>query len=231
MAVSLSIPVAALGLLAASARADGDPASDVLVSQTLFLPQDAGVPANQQAQLDALLHAAQQSGYQIRVALIASPTDLGSVTELWRQPQNYARFLAQELSLLYRGPLLVVMPNGYGLYRLAGPLALIGTALHDLKDPQFKLSGPAIFFWALLAAAWPLGRAFHQRERAVEALSEQADVLHRERDEKARAAVAAELATLWAGAGDPVAPVRTAVIGLSSSLATRSASTPATSWR
>ena len=55
--------------------------------------------------------------------MIASPTDLGSVTELWRQPQNYARFLAQELSLLYRGPLLVVMPNGYGRYRLEGPLA------------------------------------------------------------------------------------------------------------
>ena len=48
--------------------------------------------------------------------MIASATDLGSVTELWRQPQSYARFLGQELSLVYRGPLLVVMPNGVGLY-------------------------------------------------------------------------------------------------------------------
>jgi signal transduction histidine kinase len=79
---------------------------------------------------------------------------------------------------------------------LAGPLALIGTALHDLKDPQFKLSGPAIFFWALLAAAWPLGRAFRQRERAVEALSQQADELRGEREAEARAAVAAERARI-----------------------------------
>lgn len=79
---------------------------------------------------------------------------------------------------------------------LAGPLALIGTALHDLKDPQFRLSGPAIFFWALLAAAWPLGRAFRQRERAVEALSQQADELRGEREADARAAVAAERARI-----------------------------------
>jgi signal transduction histidine kinase len=79
---------------------------------------------------------------------------------------------------------------------LAGPLALVGTALHDLKDPQFRLSGPAIFFWALLAAAWPLGRAFRQRARAVEALSQQADELQRERNAEARAAVAAERARI-----------------------------------
>jgi signal transduction histidine kinase len=79
---------------------------------------------------------------------------------------------------------------------LAGPLALIGTALHDLQDSQFRLSGPAIFFWALLAAAWPLGRAFHQRERAVDALSRQADELRHEREAEARAAVAAERARI-----------------------------------
>ena len=60
----------------------------------------------QQAQLVALLAAARRSGYQLRVALIASSTDLGSVTELWRQPQSYAQFLGQELSLVYRGPVL-----------------------------------------------------------------------------------------------------------------------------
>jgi len=153
MAVSLSISVAGLGLLAASARADGDPASDVLVSQTLFLPQDAGVPANQQAQLGGLLHAAQQSGYQIRVAMIASPTDLGSVTELWRQPQNYARFLAQELSLLYRGPLLVVMPNGYGLYSLAGPLATGQSAFAGVRAPGLSLATATLTAIQRLAAA------------------------------------------------------------------------------
>jgi signal transduction histidine kinase len=79
---------------------------------------------------------------------------------------------------------------------LAGPLALIGTALHDLKDPQFRLSGPAIFFWALLAAAWPLGRAFRQREGAVEALSRQTEEVKRGQEAEARAAVAAEPARI-----------------------------------
>ncbi len=98
------------------AQADGDPASDVLATQPLFLPADGGLTVRQEAELGGLMSAARTSGYPLRVALIASPTDLGSVTELWRQPENYARFLGQELSLVYRGTLLVVMPGGYGLY-------------------------------------------------------------------------------------------------------------------
>ncbi len=107
----------------------------MLASQGLFLAQDAGVPAKQQAQLGALLQAAGRSGYLIRVALIASSADLGSVTELWRQPQSYAQFLGQELSLVYRGPLLVVMPDGLGLYRLNRPLAAQRSALAGIRAP------------------------------------------------------------------------------------------------
>jgi hypothetical protein len=121
----------AAGWFATSARADGDPASDVLATQSLFLPQDAGIPVAQQNQLTALLAGAATGGYPLRVAIIASSTDLGSVTELWRQPQTYARFLGQELSFVYHGPLLVVMPNGFGLETLnptarADPSALAG---------------------------------------------------------------------------------------------------------
>ena len=140
-------------MLAGSARADGDPASDVLASEALFLPQDAGVPSDRQAQLGALLRAAQGSGYQIRVALIASPADLGSVTELWHQPQNYARFLGQELSLVYRGPLLVVMPNGYGLYRLSGPRAREPSPLAGASPPGADLGAAALTAIQRLAAA------------------------------------------------------------------------------
>ena len=53
---------------------------------------------------------------------------------------------------------------------LAAPVALLGTAIHEVKDPNFTLSGPAIFFWVLLAAAWPVGHAFRRRARAVEEL-------------------------------------------------------------
>ena len=104
----------ALGLLPAPARADGDPASDVLANEPLFVPQDAGISIPQQGQLAGMVQAAARGGYQIRMAVIASRSDLGSVNELWRQPQTYAQFLGQELSLLYHGPLLVVMPNGLG---------------------------------------------------------------------------------------------------------------------
>jgi hypothetical protein len=104
----------------ASALADGDPASDVLSSQSVFLPRDAGAPSPQLAQLQQLVSAARRSGYPLRVAVISSRSDLGSVTALWRQPQSYAQFLGQELALAYRGRVLVVMPNGLGLYRAGG---------------------------------------------------------------------------------------------------------------
>ena len=75
------------------ARADGDPGSDVLVYQDLFAGSDAGLSVQQQVQLGDLLKAAAREGFPVRVAIIASPFDLGSVTELWRQPREYARFL------------------------------------------------------------------------------------------------------------------------------------------
>jgi hypothetical protein len=101
------------------APADGDPASDVLASQALFLPQDAATSFTQQSQLESLLSAAARGGYPIRVALIASSVDMGSVTELWRRPDTYSRFLGQELSYVYHGALLVVMPNGSAVTQVA----------------------------------------------------------------------------------------------------------------
>jgi cytochrome oxidase Cu insertion factor (SCO1/SenC/PrrC family)/thiol-disulfide isomerase/thioredoxin len=99
---------------ASAARADGDPGSDVLVYQPLFLGADSGVSISQQSQLGGLLRSAARGGFPVRVAIISSRSDLGAVTGLWRQPRNYARFLGLELSLAYKGRLLVVMPNGIG---------------------------------------------------------------------------------------------------------------------
>jgi cytochrome c biogenesis protein CcmG/thiol:disulfide interchange protein DsbE len=103
-----------VGLPASVARADGDPGSDVLVYQNLFFGTDAGLSVQQQAELGALLKSAAGAGLPVRVAIIASPFDLGAVTGLWRQPRTYARFLGYELSLAYKQRLLVVMPNGFG---------------------------------------------------------------------------------------------------------------------
>jgi hypothetical protein len=147
-AASILAVALAAGWVPGSARADGDPASDVLVTQTLFLPSDAGVSADQQTQLTALLGEAEHEGYPLRVALIASSADLGSVTELWRRPQSYAEFLGDELSLVYKGTLLVIMPDGFGLYRTNGSLDPEQAALASLRG---AVAGASIGAAALLA--------------------------------------------------------------------------------
>ena len=103
------------GLLAApAARADGDPASDYLLGQKVFFPYDLKVSPDSQRQLTALVDEANAKGYALRVAMIWSSYDLGSITALWRKPQVYARFLGTELRYVYKNRLLIVMPNGFG---------------------------------------------------------------------------------------------------------------------
>jgi hypothetical protein len=154
----VAIAVAMMGPMTARALADGDPASDVLATQSLFLPWDAGVPGDQQAQLAALLAASTHAGYQIRVALIASPSDLGSVTALWRQPQNYAEFLGEELSLVYHGPLLVIMPDGFGLYKYGHAATSPGTALAGVR---IRTSGAGLASAAVAAVRHLAAAAGH----------------------------------------------------------------------
>lgn len=108
------VALGAVGTLTATARADGDPGSDVLVYQPLFLAADSGISVSEQVQLGNLIHRADRAGFPVRVAIIAKRDDLGSVTPLWQRPQTYARYLGIELSLAYKGRLLVVMPNGLG---------------------------------------------------------------------------------------------------------------------
>ena len=99
---------------AQSARADGDPASDYLLGQKIFLPYDAKFQPQQAAELTGLIDEANKAGFKIRVAILWSDYDMGSVTALWRKPRTYARFLGLELSFVYRQRLLIVMPNGFG---------------------------------------------------------------------------------------------------------------------
>jgi hypothetical protein len=105
--------IAALAV-APLARADGDPASDYLLADKLFLPFDAKIPKAQEAELSGVVDAANKAGFPIRVAVIATPYDMGSVTSLYRKPRTYARFLGLELAFVYTQRLLVVMPNGFG---------------------------------------------------------------------------------------------------------------------
>jgi hypothetical protein len=135
--------VSALGavLLAPIARADGDPASDVLAEQAAFIPAGRGIPTVDQARLEAVIRSATRHGVPVRVALIAARSDLGAITELWRQPAQYARFLGTELTDVFSGTLIVVMPNGYGVWivgRHASSAALqrAGSSLIGAPLPQ-----------------------------------------------------------------------------------------------
>ena len=95
------------------ASADGDPASDFLLYAPVFVPFNR--PSQPQIdRLKATIAAAKQRGYTIRVAVIGGRRDLGAVPDLFGNPSTYARFLGSELVGLYRGRLLVVMPQGYG---------------------------------------------------------------------------------------------------------------------
>jgi hypothetical protein len=102
------------GIVATSASADADPASDVLYAQSVFYSFAQLPSAAAQKQLNEVVANAKDAGYEIRVALIAKPTDLGGVGALWAKPRQYARFLGLELTYTFKGPLLVVMPAGLG---------------------------------------------------------------------------------------------------------------------
>jgi hypothetical protein len=108
--------LAACALTAPAARADGDPASDVLIKARVFYPYYIKLPPASTKALTHSIATAKEKGYAVRVALIAHDYDLGSAGLLYRKPQVYAKFLAQELAQFNRDWLLVVMPNGYGVY-------------------------------------------------------------------------------------------------------------------
>jgi hypothetical protein len=112
----LALAAATAATLAAPVRADGDPASDVLYFQDVFLPFPKPAAAVSQ-RLQAAVASANKAGFRIKVAVIASEQDLGSVPSLFGKPQIYAQFLGVELASFYKDRLLIVMPAGFGVYR------------------------------------------------------------------------------------------------------------------
>jgi hypothetical protein len=126
-------------------RADGDPASDYLVSIDLYAPIDPP-PANAvRKDLDNLVFAAKRRGYVVKVALIGSRTDLGAVPQLFGHPQTYAKFLGSELRFTYSGRLLIVMPQGFGTRHVpkAEAQALSGVAIDGTGPDALVRAGMA----------------------------------------------------------------------------------------
>ena len=127
--LSVVLLTAALaGVGAGLSRADGDPASDVLYFQDVFLPY-AKPSAEAAQQLTSTVAAANKAGFRIKVAVIQSAQDLGSVPSLFNRQDLYARFLGTELKTFYTQRLLVVMPAGFGIYDGGKPVDAEKTAL------------------------------------------------------------------------------------------------------
>jgi hypothetical protein len=124
-------------VLAPSALADGDPASDVLVPPDVRVYMTNGAT---DGQLEKTVQSTAQqlgdAGLPIKVAIIGNKTDLGAVPQLWAKPQVYARFLGAELRFVYRDTLLIVMPQGFGIngpYPLPRALAAL-SGIDPRKD-------------------------------------------------------------------------------------------------
>jgi hypothetical protein len=129
-------------VLAPLARADGDPASDYLLTQPVFLPPDVVMGKSDAERLTSVTAAAKKKGYEVRVAVIGTRYDMGSVGALYKKPQRYAVFLGQELQFVYKGRLLVVMPNGYGVSQGGKPWPAAKKIVAKLPPPGSD--GPAL---------------------------------------------------------------------------------------
>src|SRR5207253_10154896 len=151
-----AIAVVVAVFLVRDALADGDPASDYLISQQLFVSFKADISSVDTARLRGILDDSKRKGFPLKVAVIADRYDLGSVPSLFGKPQQYASFLGQEDYYFFKDELLVVMPQGYGLYKHGGLPAGDRAAVGALPAPRTAVIEP------LLAAA----------ERAVTALAE-----------------------------------------------------------
>lgn len=134
--VACLVCVAALAVPAA-VLADGDPASDYLVFGDAYLPYP---PPAARTELSAALATVRKEHGRVKVAVIATANDLGSVPSLFGRPADYAQFLGQELKFAYGAGLLVVMPAGYGFYEDGKPTPAADTALGGLsitdKSPE-----------------------------------------------------------------------------------------------
>jgi hypothetical protein len=143
---------------AAPARADGDPCSDFLLVGSLCPPNN---PRPSQPQIDRAqktIDAAKYAGYEIRVAVTGSPTDLGSVPVFFGRPAPYAKFLDAELQSAWKGKLLVVMAAGYGVREhtkayVAGVKALQGLPPPASGTPDALMAAATVAVRKLAASA------------------------------------------------------------------------------
>jgi hypothetical protein len=143
-------------VVATAALADGDPASDVLPVQNTFTPYPP--PAGPHARAMSAQYVF-QANLRVKAAVIATRQDLGSIPSLFGKANAYARFLGTELGAFYAGPLLIVMPSGFGIYDDRHSTAAETSVLAKLKvdgSSRSALVGSATTAVDALAAAGAL---------------------------------------------------------------------------
>ena len=133
----LMLALSLMGVCATLALADADPASDVLIAQSVFFPYSPPPTNALQHALNAETTAAGRAHLPIKVALIASPMDLGGIPSFFGKPQPYANFLDQEIAFGQpKPPLLVVMAKGYGVRGLPPAATAAAASLPKPAGPS-----------------------------------------------------------------------------------------------
>src|SRR4051812_36654423 len=96
-AATLIAVLAAALVAAAGALAHGDPSTHALEADSLY-PAVAARPSQAvELRLIGLLRAAEQRGYPVKIALVATPDDLTDDPSMLHRPQEYAEFVETQL--------------------------------------------------------------------------------------------------------------------------------------
>jgi hypothetical protein len=138
LAVAAVVAAAAAG----AARANGDPASDVLLADNVFISFQSPYGSDEGRTLEQLTAAAKRQRFPIKVAVITQIADLGSVGGLYGRAQPYADFLGREIAFVYHGTLVVAMngrPGGFGVHG-PGATPAAKRALARMKLPRSPLT-------------------------------------------------------------------------------------------
>lgn len=137
-----------------------------------------------------------------------------SLTLVWRQrsPLAVLAFVVSAEAVYYLGygspeGLGTLLPTVFALYAVgrygplanlyaAGPMLLLGAALHELTDPKFQFAGSEVILWAVVATAWPAGYVVARRARESELITRRAEEAVAARDAAAKAAAGEERARI-----------------------------------
>jgi hypothetical protein len=120
-----------------AAHGDADPASDTLLYANAHFPYQPNLVSKPlEKALDGMLKQTKAKGYNVKVAIIAAPTDLGGVPQMFTQPQQYADLLTRELAFNTKPKVLVVLPSGIGGNNLGDGAAGALSKITVPSDPK-----------------------------------------------------------------------------------------------